>query len=302
MNDSERIEIVMGSDARSIGKAIRAVGKNAGLTVEEMSEQLAASLGNHNYFYATETVRGYLLGKIRWPQMPKEDNIEIASEAFESVLTKKRQQDKIESVKHELSEAIEKVYSDYLTEVGKNAAATAAASYLIDIVYSDELLFIQKHLAACSSLTRNDIAFLNCISPLPPDEKKALFKKWCGRATPYDGETLFEIITSQAFCQWVELRNKNYLDASRKSAKKKAEKTRLLSADTVKQIDKMTEEQAACLLTVAERLKARDDKKYPLASPEEIDLLLLFKYFLSEKQQAATMEEAEIIQKKTAGD
>ena len=188
MNDYEKIEIEIGSAAKCVGLAIRDIGKRNGLTLDEMMENLSMILQDYckrNYIGETEnypsneTVRGFLRGKSKWPQMPKEDIIEIASEAFESVLTKKRQQDKIEAAKRELSEAIEKIYSDYLSEVGKNAAATAAASYLIDTVYSDELLFIQKHLAACSSLTGNDIAFLNCISPLPPDEKKALFKKWC---------------------------------------------------------------------------------------------------------------------------
>lgn len=293
-----------------IGPAIRIIGMEHHLTLYDLKAYLADSLQTHlnvqdinragrgnkaKVQYGEETVNGYLYGR-SWPKIPPEDTIKIVYEAFKNALeTKGESFDS--GLKQKISETIFSIFSNYEKEKGTRFTN----HYLINIIswtpaYGN---FLLKHWDACSSLTENEIELWEIISLWTEEKRKDRLKIWSDKVSALNISDLFQSVTSPAFYQWLTIRDKDYSESDRKTN----ETTLRIPKEVDKKLYDLTDVQRDSLLSIQYHMyinEGKIHKKHKLCLPSEIDIILLYKYFLSDAQKAAVLEEVKT--DKAAGD
>jgi len=295
---------------KQIGREIRIMGQEQNLSLYELKTELSASL--QRYFqipneigdrredkeksqtqYTEETVNGYLYGRA-WPEMPAEDTVTVVVEAFKNALGKEQFGS---DLKKSIREKILKIYSDY----EKEQCSQIMNHELMQILFREPILgnFLIRYWDACSGLAPDEIELWDIISDWKDQERKNYLKKWSDQEMTYEVNSLFQSVTSPAFYQWQVIRNKNNSDSARKGRE-----TLMKTPKVVDQkLYKVTNAELDSLLAIQKHMfknEGKIPKKYILCFPSEIDLILLFKYFLPDAQKTKMMEKVRI--KKATGD
>lgn len=284
---------------RQIGSAVLDFQKQYNFKVSDIKEALVETVNEHKggwskkgAEYDEDTIGNFLYRS--WPHMPTETTILIITEAFESLLKKEKRADEFEEAKEKIRCEIERIYTEN-TENSENLAKTSItrtiAEYLFTFEYTEDTLFLSKYFDAFTSLTSDDIEFWEIISALEEKDRKNCYSYTELNAKKID----FKTVSQPDFYQWLTIRNKDFADSARKD---KVGKSRL-SKDFKARIDKLTGDQATSLLTVLYHLQAKQDEKYPLGPKDEIDLLILFKYFVPDEKRDTVLNWAK---EKSTGD
>lgn len=218
----------------------------------------------HNYIYRS------------WPNITQEATLNIICEAFETLLTKREYPtDVIEDILKALKADIRKLYKKQENQATSNFVNATVLQCFFELKSQEYALFISKYLAAFSSLTASDISFWEDCATWGEEKRKKAFNSWKKYKIDYT------TITSPAFRQWMELRSKNYSDSKRKPSKRNGSK---LSKKFSTKIQELSSDETTSINYILDKLEERngstEGKKYPLAPPIELDLLILFKYFL----------------------
>lgn len=272
----------------AVGKIIRKFSKQYNINMTQLETALEQANKNHPGGWETKNRMNDTEGKAplvhnyiyrSWPNISLDATLDIVCEAFETQLAKQHKKDKVKNICKRLKEEIRAVYNDQADKDGVRSAATFGLQYFFEKYDSEYALFISKYLEAFSSLTKRDIAFWDSLSKWDVKKRKEVCGNWQKQKIDY------QTIISPAFQQWTILRNKNYSDNARKQRVGIPKPSKKFLA----QIQKLSDDETKSVEYVLKRLKKRaateEKKKFPLALPEEIDLLILFKYFLSDDQQ-----------------
>lgn len=198
----------------------------------------------------------------------------------------------------------------------KEEIDSALKKVVAEFVFINEVTeynpLLNKYFNACCSLTENDIAFLEIIADWTPEEKKTRYREWSTKKID------FQTIASPAFRQWLSIFGKNFSQQFQKEKtenkkqteekkQKKEKKQKQAFRNFTQQLDKMTDKEIYSLLYLYQRLKdlrelnKKEAEKYPFGPPEQIGLLLQFKYCLSTSEQKSVLEH-EMDATKAAGD
>ena len=293
-----------------IGPVIRKMGVEQNLTLYALKEQLADSLQTHfnvqdinrdgrgnkaKVQYSEETVNGYLYGR-SWPQIPPEETIKIVCAAFKNALEMKGESFDT-GLEQKISETIFSIFSNCEKEKGTRFTN----HYLINIIAWNPAYgnFLLKHWDACSSLTEDEIELWDIISTWTEEKRKKHLEIWSNKISTVEISSLFQSVTSPAFYQWLTIRNKDYSERDRKSK----ETALKIPKEVDKKLYDLTDAQRDSLLNIQYHMcinEGKIHKKHKLCLPSEIDIILLYKYFLSDAQKAAVLEEVK--NDKAAGD
>lgn len=286
-------------DPKVIGRVIRKFGKQYNLKISQLEIALEQANRNqpdgwekrdsekdaegktllaHNYIYRS------------WPNISMTATLNIVCKAFEAQLskTKRYTPDEIKGICKNLKEKIRAEYTIKASRDSAKIASNTISEFIFTRSCSEYAFFVGKNLAAFSSLTNWDILFWDSLTTLSEEERKKTYDKFRKYKVNY------QTVISPAFQQWITLRSKNYSDSIRKPKKAKRE----LSKKFLTQLQKLSFDESNSVNHVLDRLIARSDseegKKYPLAPPLELDLLILFKYCLSEKMQMQYIEQKKL--------
>lgn len=290
---------------KAVGEVIRKFAKRYNIKILQVEMALEAANKNHVDGWTIQNYENDIGGIAplahnyiyrRWPDISLTATLNIVCEAFESLLSKQYKEDEIQSICKRLKEEIRALYSDQADKDGVRIVGTFGLQYFFENNDSIHALFISKNLEAASSLTKQDILFWDGISKWNSEKRKKFYRSLLSRKIGY------QTIISPAFQQWVTLRGKNYSDSVRKERKG----TPKPSKTFLNKIQKLSGDEAQSVRYILNRLRERVDsgegKKYPLALPEELDILILFKYFLSDEAKGQYIEKLQKEQKKAAGD
>lgn len=271
---------------RQIGSAVLDFQKQYKFKVSDIIDALVDKVDEHkdgwskkDAAYDEDTIRNFLYRS--WPKMPENIAILIITEAFESLLKKEKRADELEEAKEKIRCEIERIYTENSENLAKTSITRTIAEYLFTFEYTEDTLFLSKYFDAFTSLTSDDIEFWEIISALEEKDRKNCYSYTELNAKKID----FKTVSQPDFYQWLTIRNKDFADSARKD---KVGKSRL-SKDFKARIDKLTSDQATSLLTVLYHLQAKQDEKYPLGPKDEIDLLILFKYFVLDENRETVL-------------
>lgn len=296
MNKFEEYDRPLGEATAKIGPMIRELGQKQGFTLYELKSALANAMEIHGFRYSDETINGFFYKK-GWPSMSRDTAISVVVEAFNEILKKKMREDEIPVVSKKVVSMIKKICRESECESVEGTIDKMCIEVFATSTYPKIALFVGKNLAAFSSLTEADILFWDALAAWSEGKCKKAYDGWRKYKTDY------QTIISPAFQQWIALRSKDYSDSARKPRKKENPKP---SKKFLSQIQKLSSDGAKSVHYILERLKKRngsaEGKKYPLAPPMELDLLILFKYCLPEETQKRYIERIQREQKTAAGD
>lgn len=295
IKNSEEYDRPLNKAAIKIGPAIREIGQSRGFSLMELKSALATAMQGHDFYYVEETINGFLYGRA-WPQMTRDTAIEIVSEAFKSILKRKNRADESKAIISKISKTIKQICMECENESNKEIVNKMLIEFQLSSEYREITNFVKKSLAAFSSLTEQDILFWETLSKWNSEQREKAYESWKKHKADY------QTIISPAFQQWVALRGKGLPAISNQQQQRKG----TLSMEFSKQIQKLSGDEAQSVRYILNRLRERVDseegKKYPLALPEELDILILFKYFLPGETKGQYIEKIQKEQKKTAGD
>lgn len=296
MNNFEKYDRPLGEATAKIGPAIRELGQKQGVSLFELRSALANAMETHSFRYSDETINGFLYKK-GWPSMSRDMAISIVVEAFSEILKLKKRKDEIPAISRKIASIIKKACQESEHKSVKGAIDKVNIEFFATLTHPEISLFVSKNLAAFSSLTEGDIQFWDALVTWNEERRKRAYDGWKKSKADY------QTIISPAFQQWIALRSKNYSDSNRKPRKKENPTP---SKRFLAQIQKLSSDEAKSVRYILEQLQKRsgsaEGKKYPLAPPMELDLLILFKYCLPEETRKRYIERIQKEQKKAAGD
>lgn len=291
---------------KAVGEVIRKFGKRYNLKIVQMEKALEQANKNHADGWEKRDQENDTEGKAplahnyiyrSWPDISQTATLDIVCEAFVAQLSKRYNPDEIQDICKRLKEEIRAVYKSQAAQSEVNIVSVLGLQWNFEEINPEYAFFIGKNLAAFSSLTETDILFWDALAAWSEGKRKKAYDGW--RKCKIDYQT----IISPAFQQWITLRSKDYSDSARKPRKKENPKP---SKKFLSQIQKLSSNEAKSIHYILERLKKRngsaEGKKYPLAPPLELDLLILFKYCLPEEKRKRHIEQIRKEQQKAAGD
>ena len=291
---------------KAAGDVIRKFGKRYNLKISQLEIALEQSNKNHPDGWKKRDQEDDAEGKAllahnyiyrSWPDISQTATLDIVCEAFEAQLSKRYTPDEIQSICKRLREEIRAVFRGQAAQTEVKIVSGWGLQYSFEEFDPEYALFVGKNLAAFSSLTEADILFWDALAAWSEGKCKKAYDGWRKYKTDY------QTIISPAFQQWIALRSKDYSDSARKPRKKESPKP---SKKFLSQIQKLSSDEAKSVHYILERLKKRngsaEGKKYPLAPPMELDLLILFKYCLPEETRKRYIERIQREQKTAAGD
>ena len=186
-------------------------------------------------------------------------------------------------------------HTDRLEKFGDSEKhATLKALRQIDLtVDCDTAYRLQKNFPALASVTVEDIKFM-CMLRSQTREENAELKGAMLRGEPADTATILKNLQSADARCWVDIKNADYADVSRKQDKsywwkrfcEKCEALDILQFQTTASF------LITCLFSRGVKIDGNSTKPVNLLLPtaDELDLLLLFKYCLSRKARAALLD------------
>lgn len=296
MNKFEEYDRTLDEATSKIGPAIRELGQKQGFSLVELKSALTVAMETHGFLYSEETINGFLYKK-GWPPMTRDTAISIVIEAFGEILKKKKRQDETPAISKKIASMIKKICRESEHESVESALDKVNIEFFTTSIDPKIALFVGKNLAAFSSLTEGDILFWSTLTTWSDEKRKKTYDSW--RKSKADYQT----IISSAFQQWIALRSKDYSDSARKPRK---EENLRPSKKFLSQIQRLSSDEAKSVRYILGRLQKRsgsaEGRKYPLAPPIELDLLILFKYCLPEEERKQYIERIQKEQQKAAGD
>lgn len=280
--------------ANRLGPMVCEIGQWAGFTMLEFRGFLAEAMQENpgvwtkeGVAYADETAYGYLSGKT-WPNMNCAECVAIVNDALErAIFPDKTNEARIREAQRRATSEIElafsryasKVYSDSLTQVGGEEAIRASFQHMEPVVAHTLI----KNMDACLSLGSDDIAFWKIIRPW--DEERKMLE--LGVLSDYKGTfqagTLLQRLESPELAQWLAIRDKKYTETFRTNKKPKTAKE--IAAEAEKHTHGLTDEKLASVGMMIAAIQGDGTAKNPVYPRVELDLLLTFKYCLTEEKQ-----------------
>jgi len=282
----ENVDKTIGTAAKFVGPTVKQMGQELKFSIYDMRAEIVDLMNEQGLHYEEETINGFLYRR-PWPdKLSRNATIEIISNAFERILIKKERGNEVQAVRKQVVSTLEKLFDDCEQGAIDDILHKVLAEYLLTDGFSRYTQLISKYFEACCSLTSNDMEFWDIVSEWSPERKKRQCEKWSGKKLD------FQTIFSPIFQQWLSIYEKNFYDQIRKDEKG----TSKPSLNFKKQLDKVTGDEANSLvflwrrLVIAEKADSQRTKKYPFGQPEEIGLLLLFKYGFSSDDQKTMLE------------